>query len=79
MHDEEATHVKEQLEQFFGAPVKVERMGEAGKIVITYYSPEELKNIISRLELGKSEAENMERHEDDVEGDDPDDLDEFIV
>ena len=79
MHDEEATHVKEQLEQFFGAPVKVERMGEAGKIVITYYSPEELKNIISRLELGKSEAENMTRNDDDAEGDDPDDLDEFIV
>ena len=65
--DPEALEVKERLELFFGAPVKVEKNGDTGKIVISYYSPEELQNIISRLHEMPSEAE------------DEDDSDEFVV
>ncbi|MDP3956818.1 MAG: ParB/RepB/Spo0J family partition protein [bacterium] len=46
----ELLEVKSRLELFFGAPVRVQQNGDTGKIVISFYSPEELDNIMSRLE-----------------------------
>lgn len=69
--DDEALEVKEQLEQFFGAPVLVERSGESGKIVISFYSPEELRNIVSRLKSGEAGTIINEVLDDDS--------DEFVV
>lgn len=51
-YDPELIDIKEQLEAFFGAPVSLQKSGASGKIVITFYSPEELRNIISRLASG---------------------------
>lgn len=65
--DPETLEIKERLELFFGAPVRVEKNGDTGKIVISYYSPEELQNIISRL------------HESPTVAEDEDDSDEFVV
>jgi len=45
--------LEEQLSAELGAPVKIERHGETGKITIIFYSQEELRNIIERL--GKEE------------------------
>lgn len=47
--DPETEQLKQQLEQALGAPVKVEKSGEAGKLIITFYSPEELRGIIEKL------------------------------
>ena len=73
--DSEALHVKEQLELFFGAPVKIEKKGASGKIVIAYYSPEELEGILLRLrgkatDTGFYGDEHEEREEES---------DEFVV
>jgi ParB family chromosome partitioning protein len=40
---------REKLSSELGAPVTIQQRGESGKITITFYSPEELKNIIDRL------------------------------
>ncbi|MBI4086043.1 MAG: ParB/RepB/Spo0J family partition protein [Candidatus Liptonbacteria bacterium] len=42
--------IQERLSAELGAPVEIERKGERGKITITFYSPEELENIISKFE-----------------------------
>ena len=48
--------LKEQLEIFFGAPVTIKRQGATGKIVIDFYSPEELRGIALKLaKAGDSE------------------------
>lgn len=47
--DPETLMVQRELEEFLGAKVKVEKTGPAGKITIAFYSPEELKGIISKL------------------------------
>lgn len=70
---EEMRDVKERLELFFGAPVKVEQSGDTGKIVISFYSPEELQNIISRLH------EQPKGNADGGASEIPTDLDEFVV
>lgn len=41
--------LQEKLSAELGAPVKIEAHGESGKITITFYSGEELKNIIEKL------------------------------
>jgi len=64
----ELLEVKSRLELFFGAPVRVEKNGTTGKIVISFYSPEELDNIMSRLEEGKGMSDDAD-----------DESDEFIV
>jgi ParB family chromosome partitioning protein len=66
--DPETSDVKERLELFFGAPVQVQKNGETGKIVISFYSPEELQNIVSRLHEAPASPEE-----------DEDDSDEFVV
>ena len=64
----ELLEVKSRLELFFGAPVRVQQNGATGKIVISFYSPEELDNIMSRLE----EAKDIPATADDASG-------EFVV
>lgn len=47
---------QERLASQLGAPVKIEQKGEGGKIIITFYSDEELQGIIERL---KKEEEDV--------------------
>ena len=47
--DPETASLQRELEGALGAPVKVERAGETGKLIISFYSPEELRGIIERL------------------------------
>ncbi|MGB9608876.1 MAG: ParB/RepB/Spo0J family partition protein, partial [Minisyncoccia bacterium] len=47
--DPEIKMIEEKLKLTFGAPVKISREGKTGKIIIEFYSDEELQNIISRL------------------------------
>jgi len=47
--DPEAEALKERLETLLGAPVTVSKNGESGKIVISFYSGEELNAIIAKL------------------------------
>jgi ParB family chromosome partitioning protein len=47
--DPEIKILEEKLKLTFGTPVKISREGKTGKIIIEFYSDEELKNIISRL------------------------------
>lgn len=47
--DPETLTMQKELEDFLGAKVKVEKSGETGKITITFYSPEELQSIVSKL------------------------------
>lgn len=66
--DPELLEVKSRLELFFGAPVRVEKNGDTGKIVISFYSPEELDNIMSRLTETPSTTDDVD-----------DESDEFVV
>lgn len=50
--DKESSHLKsiqENLMQLLGTKVKITRSGRKGKIVIEFYSPEELEHIIERI------------------------------
>ena len=47
--DPEIKIIEEKLRLTFGTPVKISRDGQNGKIIIEFYSDEELKNIISKL------------------------------
>lgn len=47
--DPEVHQFEEQLSNYFGAPVKIEKSGEQGKIVISFFSPEEIKGIIEKI------------------------------
>ncbi len=47
--DPEALMIQQQLELALGAPVRVDRSGTTGKITISFYSPEELQALITRL------------------------------
>ncbi len=57
--DPEAVAVEKELEEYFGAPVRVERAGPNGKITITFHSPEELHGIVNKL-LDKELAQTEE-------------------
>lgn len=48
--------LEERLSAGLGAPVKIEQQGESGKITISFYSKEELENIMQRL--GKETEED---------------------
>ncbi len=45
--------LEEKLSSELGAPVVISHMGKKGKIVINFYSEEELRNIIQQLGLGE--------------------------
>lgn len=45
----EIFHFQEQLTELLGTPVKIEPTKEGGKIVISFYSPEEIQGIIQKL------------------------------
>ena len=47
--DPAITELERSLETVFGKPVSVERMGKKGKISISFYSDEELRELIGRL------------------------------
>ncbi len=47
--DPEINDMQEKLMELLGAPVKIEKSGEKGKIVIQFFSPEEIKGIIEKL------------------------------
>lgn len=47
--DPEVHHLQEQLTELLGAPVKIEQHGEKGKIVISFFSPEEIESIIKKI------------------------------
>lgn len=47
--DPETENLQRELESALGAPVKVDRSGETGKLIITFYSPEELHGIVAKL------------------------------
>ncbi|MDO8467132.1 MAG: ParB/RepB/Spo0J family partition protein [bacterium] len=47
--DPETETLQRELESALGTPVKVDRSGETGKLIITFYSPEELHGIVARL------------------------------
>jgi len=53
----EVFDMKEKLETFFGAPVLVKKTGPSGKIIINFYSQEELQNIISKVAVQNDGAE----------------------
>lgn len=44
---------QERLSSELGAPVKIEAHGESGKIMITFYSKEELEHIVGKLKSGE--------------------------
>ena len=48
----EFSHWERQLEEEIGAPVKIHKTGKKGKVVIDFYSDEELQNIIGKLTRG---------------------------
>ncbi len=47
--DPEIYALQEQLIELLGAPVKIEQSGEKGKIVISFFSQEEIRGIIDKL------------------------------
>jgi len=48
--DPETLSMQEKLSEALGTPVKVEKNGETGKIIISFYSPEELAGILQKFE-----------------------------
>ncbi len=49
--DPEIHDLEERLKDLFGAPVKIEKSGDEGKIIISFYSPEEIKGIIEKIKF----------------------------
>jgi len=47
--DPEIHHLQEKLTELLGAKVKIEPSEKGGKIIITFYSPEEIQGIIDKL------------------------------
>jgi ParB family chromosome partitioning protein len=47
--DPEMRDWEQKLEEIFGTKVKLERLGERGKIVVEFYSEEELRGILGKL------------------------------
>lgn len=48
--DPETRDLQEQLTELLGTPVKIEKSGEKGKIVISFFSPEEIRGIIEKIQ-----------------------------
>lgn len=53
--DPETEGMQKELETALGTKVKVEKSGETGKLIITFFSPEELRGIVARL----TQTENL--------------------
>jgi ParB family chromosome partitioning protein len=49
--DPEAKRIEDILTGAFGTKVKISKQGDGGKIVVEYYSPEELNNILSKVHV----------------------------
>ncbi len=49
VHDPELQFLKDKLELVLGTPVSIQRNGPSGKIVIDFFSEEELRGIIERI------------------------------
>jgi ParB family chromosome partitioning protein len=47
--DPEIISMENQLKELLGAPVKIEKKDNSGKIIIDFYSPEEIQGIIQKL------------------------------
>jgi len=47
--DPEARQWQDQLQEKLGTKVKLERLGEKGKIIVEFYSEEELRSILAKL------------------------------
>lgn len=47
--DPETAALKEKLEEFFGTKVDFKKEGESGKIIINFYSEEELSSVLNKL------------------------------
>jgi len=47
--DPEIISMEEKLKELIGAPVRIEKKDNSGKIIITFYSPEEIEGIIKKL------------------------------
>ncbi|MBI4991814.1 MAG: ParB/RepB/Spo0J family partition protein [Candidatus Harrisonbacteria bacterium] len=56
--DPELEHLEERLREALGTKVKLQKDGQGGKLMISFYSPEELQGIIQKLTQVKSEAES---------------------
>ncbi len=56
--DLEMLALQEKLTELLAAPVKIQKSGEAGKIIITFYSPEEIQNIIDKLTMTDDDNSN---------------------
>lgn len=50
--DPEILSFQEQLTELLGAQVKIEKTDKSGKIIISFYSPEEIQGIIKKLSPG---------------------------
>ncbi len=55
--DPETLAAQKELEEFLGTPVKLEKSGTTGKITISFYSKEELQEIMSKLLEKKTDNE----------------------
>lgn len=56
--DPEITHLEEQLREVLGTKVRLQKEGAGGKLILNFYSPEELNALISRL-MPQTETENQ--------------------
>ena len=45
----EIKHIEEKLKEALGAPVKIQKKGEGGEIIISFYSPEEIYGFIQKI------------------------------
>lgn len=82
--DPEAISMQRELEDFLGAPVKLEKSGTVGKILIQFYSPEELRGLVQKMtgvaEEQKAMSEIPSSEEDiDLDPDKADEGEDFYV
>lgn len=49
--DAETKYLEEQLGEMLNAPVEIKKTNKGGKVVITFYSPEEIRGIIDKLTM----------------------------
>lgn len=57
--DTETLSLQKELETALGAPVRVDKSGETGKLIITFYSPEELRGLVEKL-TGPKQNDNQQ-------------------
>lgn len=56
--DTEILALQKELETALGAPVRVDKSGETGKLIITFYSPEELRGLVEKLAGSRTHLNN---------------------